>query len=334
MPEQLVSVIIPVHNVEVHVARTLASVIGQDYAQMEIIVVNDASTDSTREIVQSMLEESGRNFRVIDLVEKRGVSFARNTGLASASGKYVWFCDGDDLADSSLVSELCGLAEQYDTDFAFGGITDSFEDGRPDEVHRVTLKDSQPLAGEYALYMRMQRPLSPHLCCMLFRKDFLEENDIRFTEGCTAFEDIEFQMKAFCCSRKVSFSRKCLYVYVHSSEMGCVRDNNTPEKRLRRYIDSSLAQRRTAEYLVNNAPSERTRYFAENMLLPQAIIRSFTVCARAGDKEGFYALLKDSNVRRSLLSSRRMFFRKPELFAKALVILYAPSLYFRLRRKM
>ena len=334
MPGQLVSVIIPVHNVEVHIARTLASVIQQDYARLEIIVVNDASTDSTGKIVQSMLTESGRNFKVIDLAEKRGVSFARNTGLASASGKYVWFCDGDDLADSRLVCELCGLAEKYDSDFAFGGITDRFEDGRPDEVHKVTLNASQPLDGEYALYMRMQRPVSPHLCCMLFRKVFLEENDIRFTEGCTAFEDIEFQMKAFCHAVKVSFSPKCLYVYVHSSEMGCVRDNNTPEKRLRRYIDSSRAQRRTADYLVNNAPSERTRHLAENMLMPQAIIRSFTVCARAGDKEGFYALLKDGNVRRSLLSSRRILLKKPELFAKALAILYAPGLYFRLRRKM
>lgn len=334
MPEQLVSVVIPVYNVEVHIARTLASVIQQDYANLEIIVVNDASTDSTGKIVRSMLKESGRNFRVIDHAQKRGVSAARNTGLADAKGKYVWFCDGDDLADSRLVSELCGLAEEHGSDFAFGGITDSFEDGRPDEVHKVTLTGSQPIDGEYAQYMRMQKPVSPHLCCMLFRKDFLEENDIRFTEGCTAFEDIEFQLKAFCHAVKVSFSRECLYVYVHSAEMGCVRDNNTPEKRLRRYIDSSKARTRTAEYLCRNAPSERTRFLAENMLMPEAAIRSFTVCARAGDKEGFYALLKDANVRRSLLSSRRIFLRKPELFAKALAILYAPGLYFRLRRKM
>ncbi|MBQ7154967.1 MAG: glycosyltransferase family 2 protein [Synergistaceae bacterium] len=333
MSEQLVSVIIPVHNAEAHVARTLESVLQQDYARLEIIVVNDASTDSTRNIVQALLQEGGRTFRIIDLAENLGVSAARNTGLASASGKYVWFCDGDDIAESNLISELCGIAEKFDSDIAFGGIADRFEDGRPDELHRVTLKDSQPLDGEYALYMRMQRPIAPHLCCMLFRKSLLDENDIRFTEGCTAFEDIEFQMKAFCHADKVSFSPECMYVYVHSSEMGSVRDNNTPEKRLSRYVDSSEAHRRTAEYLLRNAPSKRTRYLAENMLMPEAMIRSFTVCARAGDKKGFDALLNDANVRRSLLSSRKVFLKKPEIFAKALAILCAPGLYFRMRRE-
>ena len=329
MSKKLVSVIIPVYNAEAHLEQNLASVIQQDYTELEIIVVNDASTDSTRKIAQSILAESGRVFRIIDHAANLGVSAARNTGLASAKGSYVWFCDGDDIAESDLVSELRGLAGKYDSDIAFGGIRER-ED--TDKFCHVKLNDPLPLDGEYALCMRMLKPIAPHLCCMLFRKEFLDEKNIRFTEGCTAFEDIEFQMKAFCHAVRVSFSRKCLYVYVHSPTMGSVRDNDTPAKRLSRYADSSQAQLRTAEYLLKNAPSVRTKFLAENMLMPQAVIRAFTVCAKSGDKDRFYTLLRDRDTRKILLSSRRVFFRKPEIFAKALAILCAPGLYFRMRR--
>lgn len=331
MSDKLVSVIIPLYNAEAHLARTLESVIQQDYSELEIIVVNDSSTDSTRTIAHSLLQESSRTFRIIDHSHKLGVSAARNSGLAHSNGSYVWFCDGDDIAQSNLVSELLGLAEKYDSDIAFGGILERFDD-KPDKVCGVSLNEPLPLDGEKALYLRMLKPIAPHLCCILFRKEFLDANKIRFTEGCTASEDIEFEMKAFCHAKRIAFSSECLYVYVHSPAMGSVRDNDTKAKRLSRYADSSQAQRRTAEYLAQNAPSERTRSLAEKLLLPQSLIRSFTVYAKFGDKKAFRSLLKDHDTRKTLLSSFRVLFRKPELFAKAIAILFAPSLYFWIRR--
>ena len=76
----------------------------------------------------------------------------------------------------------------------------------------------------------------------------------------------------------------------------------------------------------------RTKFLAENLLLPQALIRAFTVCAKFGDKERFRSLLKDQDTRKVLLASFRVFFWKPELFVKAIAILLAPRLYFMMRR--
>ncbi|MBQ7219945.1 MAG: glycosyltransferase [Synergistaceae bacterium] len=326
---QLVSVIVPVYNASAHLRETLASIIAQDYGNLEIIIVDDASTDSSRDIAQEMLSESCRPYRIIDHTQNLGVSCARNAGLDSARGAYVWFCDGDDIAEYNLVSELMGLPE---SDIAFGGIISRYEDGRPDEILKAGDDLPVPLDGEEALYHRMLKPIAPHTCCMMFKRDFLLAHSIRFHEGCTAFEDIEFQMKAFCHAKRVSFTKECLYIYVNSPEMGSVRDNDTREKSLRRYIDSSEAHFRTAEYLSKNAPSERTKYLADYLLMPEAVIRKFTVCAKDDDREGFDALLKDKRVREVLLSSRRVFFRKPELFMKALAVLYMPGLYFAARR--
>ena len=331
--DKLVSVIVPVYNASAHLKAALTSIIAQDYDNLEIIIVNDASTDSSREIAEGVLSGSKRPHRIIDHPRNLGVSCARNTGLEASRGQYVWFCDSDDLAMPNLVSELSGISAKYSSDIAFGGIITRYEDGRPDRVQRVTLCVSQPLDGEQALYMRMLKPIAPHTCCILFRKNFLIEHNIRFHEGCIAFEDIEFQMKAFCHAERVSYSRECLYVYVNSPEMGSVRDNDTREKSLRRYIQSSDAHFRTAEYLSDNAPSERTKYLADYMLMPEAVIRKFTVCARADDRAGFDELRKDRSVREKLLSSRKVFFRKPELFMKAMMILLLPGMYFAVRRK-
>lgn len=331
MTDKLVSVIVPAYNSSKHIRETLTSIINQDYENLEIIIVNDASSDSSRDIAENMLLSCGRKFQIIDHEKNLGVSAARNNGLKAAKGEYVWFCDSDDIAEKNFVSELMRVS--HDSDISFGGIINRFEDGRPDKIESVRVSSLMSIAGEYALYMRMLKPISPHTCAMIFRKSLLIENNIKFHEGCIAFEDIEFQMKAFCHAERVSFINKCLYIYVHSSEMGSVRDNDTYAKRLRRYIDSSDAHMRTAEYLSRNAPSERTKFLADYLLMPEAVIRKFTVCARADNREEFCSFLKDNEVRKVLLSSRRVFFRKPELFMKALMILYLPGLYFRMRRK-
>ena len=331
--DKLVSVIVPVFNKEAHIAATLSSIIHQDYSNLEIILVNDASSDSSGLLAQDLLAAGGRQYRIIDHPENRGVSAARNTGLDASRGEYVLFCDSDDLCAGNLISTLAGLLAYYEADISFGGMINTFDDGRPDELHGVSLHDSLPLDGEKALYLRILKPIAPTICCMLFRKSLLTENNIRFHEGCGAFEDVEFQLKAFCRAKRVAYSHDCLYVYVHSTEMGSVRDNDTSSKKLRRYAESSEAHLRAAEYICRNAPSERTKFLAENMLLPEAVIRQFTLCARADDLEGFNALLRDKNVRRVLLSSRRVFFRKPEVFMKALAVLCLPGLYFRLRGK-
>ena len=114
----LVSVIVPTYNNESKIFDTIKSIIAQDYPNIEIIVVNDASSDATESVARNALKDCGREFSIIEHKENRGVSAARNTGLDAARGEYVWFCDGDDLAERELVSTLMTLVMKHDCDAA------------------------------------------------------------------------------------------------------------------------------------------------------------------------------------------------------------------------
>lgn len=107
--KKVVSVIIPVYNVEEFIFRTVESVMNQDYKNIEIILVDDGSPDNSAEIIDKLAKKDDR----ITCVHKEngGVSSARNAGLRIASGEYVTFIDGDDWAEPKYVSYLLNLVE-------------------------------------------------------------------------------------------------------------------------------------------------------------------------------------------------------------------------------
>jgi glycosyltransferase involved in cell wall biosynthesis len=107
----LISIVVPAYNRECLIGPTLASIIAQDYDNLEIIVVDDASSDKTAEVSRNMLESSHMQWRVISHDVNKGVGAARNTGMGEANGEYILFMDSDDLADPDFISTLYGLAK-------------------------------------------------------------------------------------------------------------------------------------------------------------------------------------------------------------------------------
>jgi glycosyltransferase involved in cell wall biosynthesis len=307
----LVSVIVPTYNNETRIACSLESVIAQDYPNIEIIVVNDASTDATENIARSVLEGCERPFTIITHKENRGVSAARNTGMDAVQGEFVWFMDADDMAEHNLISTLYALIKEYKCNLSFCGFKYRFEDGHPDALSPVKLEGVKIREGEELLWLRVFNKIDPNLWGMLFRKTFLLETGLRFHEGCTNGEDLEFQLKAFCKAGQAAFTSGCLYIYYQHAEMGSVRDNNSKEKQNCRYRDNTDAQVRTARYLSENAPSKRIKKLADYFLMPQALIRRFTLCAKTNDRAEFDALLSDGATRKTLSASKSFFFRRP-----------------------
>lgn len=327
----LVSVVVPAYNVETHMACSLESVISQDYPNLEIIVVNDASTDATEETARRILEGSGRPYTVITHKENRGVSAARNTGMDAAKGEFIWFIDADDMAEANLVSTLYALIAEYKCDLSFCGFKDRFEDGRPDALVPVHPEGAKTCKGEELLWLRAFKKITPTVCGILFHKKNLLETGLRFQEGCTSGEDVEFQLKALCRAKQAAFTPDCLYIYMHHAAMGSIRDNNTKEKHIRRYRDNTGAQFRTAQYLSDYAPSERIKDLAEHLLMPQALIRRLTLCAMTGDRAEFDGILSDNATRATLSAAISFFFRKPEVWLKSLALLHFPDIYYLLR---
>lgn len=111
----MISVIMPLYNNEKYVIEAIQSVINQTYKDWELIIINDASTDNSKFVVQNFLEKEKDNRLIfIDLKENKGVSFARNLGMRKAKGEYISFLDSDDFWDKEFLKlSYLKLKENY-----------------------------------------------------------------------------------------------------------------------------------------------------------------------------------------------------------------------------
>ena len=320
-----ISVIIPAYNASKWIVNALESVCVQDYRDFEIVLVDDASSDDTASIARGYLESSGVQFQILRHEHNRGASAARNTGLVSARGKYIAFMDSDDILRENFLSALYELCANYECDISFCGLVDRFTDGRPDS-------DKIHSPANWGIYSGEELIVSNHVpafFCCLYRRSLLDEYGLRFHEGCTSGEDTEFQAKAFCRAERITFTTQCLYIYLHHSGMGSVKNTDTKEKKTLRYEHNTQAQERTAEYFREYARSPELQRMTRDILIPQVTIRKATGYIMRKDKEGYMSFLKDSNNRKILQSSLGL--SKLELTFKALMLLYMPGIYYRLR---
>lgn len=125
--EKKVSVIIPVYNVQDYISECLLSVVNQTYQNLEIIAVNDGSTDLSRKELESWLVRDPRII-IIDK-ENGGLSDARNCGLKQASGDYISFIDGDDRIIETMIEELVKSLEENKSDIAVCDMDYFYDDG-------------------------------------------------------------------------------------------------------------------------------------------------------------------------------------------------------------
>ena len=328
--EKLVSVIIPIFNAEAHISATLSAVIHQDYSSLEIIIVNDGSSDSSRLIAQNLLAASGRKYLIIDQPHNRGVSAARNTGLDAASGYYVWFCDSDDLPDKNFVSLLYGEAEAKNADAVFCGIRHYHESEYRFTSEPAKLRDSLSSPENYFTEWAGRRVSFWNVWSFLFRRELITNNRLRFTESCAFGEDTEFLMKALANASRVSFVREMLYTYVHHS-----RQASTAGKAPEILDQLMLARFRTRRFLAKHVRSRKVNHYLLSYYLPNAVLKRYTEYARSQDKGSYDQLimtLKHKRLRKLMLSTVRFLLVEPELFFKSAALLYAPNLYYRLRK--
>ncbi|MDR1508435.1 MAG: glycosyltransferase [Synergistaceae bacterium] len=332
MQRQLISVIVPAHNAGRRISAALESIAAQDYAPLEVIVVDDGSCDATADEASSILRESGLAHRIIRHGKNRGVSSARNTGLRAARGGYALFMDADDVADPDFISTLYEAIAKNDSDLAFCGYRDRFEATGEEKPVDLGLQESAAYSGEDIAVMFIRKKILTAIWTVLFKKQFLDSAGLLFSAGCASGEDVEFLVKAFSLSGHTSFSLKHPYVYVHHADMGSAADISD-EKRLILRIHRANAMTRAAEYLKERAPSPKVRDLADHLLLPEARIKLLTIAAMQNDPEKFHEILKEARTRPILWSSRKYALQKPEVFLKALCLITLPRVYFRVRAK-
>ena len=321
----LISVIIPAYNTGEKIKATLESVINQDYENLEIILVNDASTDNTLEIARSVLKNSNQPFKIIEHENNQGICISRNHGFENASGEYIAFMDHDDLVAKNFLSHLHDLAIKNNSDVAICGYIDRFFNPDRDVKQLHKIKHFSENGDNFVLAY-----LAPPIWCCLYKKDFLEKSGVKFFNGVTVGEDIEFQMKIMTHAKNIIVSDECLYFYIHHPAM-----TSTFWKRdsVQSYTLHTQAHLRTAKYILKNANNDTLKSFVKKILLPEAFIRIFTTLAMKNNFKNYKSLLKKSFVKKILCDALNFYtlFKKPEIFFKALLISIAPKIYYKSR---
>ena len=198
------SIIVPVYNVEQYLEQCLESLQAQDFADFEVICVNDGSTDRSREILPAWASKMPQ-IRLIDR-ENGGLSAARNTGLETATGDYVVFVDSDDWVEPTMLSRL---AEE-----AHGEDMICFACRKSDNGATDTLIPEQNDGWSYYNRHALEHREVPFVCVWqrCYRREFLEENNLRFREG-ILHEDNEFTPRACLKSKRVKVIPNVLYNY-------------------------------------------------------------------------------------------------------------------------
>lgn len=185
MNNPLVSIGIPVYNVEPYIEKCLLSVLNQTYQNLEILVVDDLGTDNSMAKVADLqrAHSRGHQIRVIRHEQNKGLGEARNTTIDAASGKYLYFIDSDDYIESNTIELLVAEAEQYDTDVVMASsrkvVYDTCEE-RP----TFTYKQKEVLIGQDVFAHYLCKDLRWHIGINawnnLFKTDFLRKNNLRF----------------------------------------------------------------------------------------------------------------------------------------------------------
>lgn len=243
----LVSVIIPVFNVESYLCEALDSVINQTYENLEIIVINDGSTDKSGTICDEYALKDPR-IRVIHQ-DNRGLSAARNAGLEAISGDLIVFLDSDDAYQPEFVSTLVETQFQEDTDIVVCRYISYKETGKLNPYHKRAFGATTgncTLNKAEALQALVRNEIDVSVWNKLYRRELW--NDLRFPEG-HVYEDTATTYLAINLSNKIAIIDDVLYM--HRQRAGSITHTNTWANLSDRMLAYSLID----EFVEKNTPS-------------------------------------------------------------------------------
>lgn len=227
----LISIIVPVYNVEKYLTRCVDSLVNQTYQNIEIILVDDGSTDRCGEICDEYAKKDSR----IVVVHKPngGLSDARNKGLDIAKGDYIMFVDSDDWIEKDTCTTIASLVEGLDVDIVSFGIQ-LVDDKKIQEIQKTDFAKiiSSKEAVFAMIYKQKKQGLLNYVCNKVFRKELF--NNIRFPVG-MLFEDQDVTYKLMHKANTIYVCDKVFYNYYQRN--GSIMSGFYAPKALRDRID-------------------------------------------------------------------------------------------------
>lgn len=208
-----VSIIMPIYNVEEYLCRSIDSLLRQTLHEIEIILVNDGSTDGSQGIIERYHEQYPDKIKYVS-IKNSGAAHARNIGLEMAEGEYVGFVDSDDYVDKTMFEKLYNLAKNDQADITTCGYFRI--DYKDIQKRDITIKKCFGKSIYQAPDLLINNV--PYIWNKLFKKSLIEDNDIHFEENLRIFEDLVFTFKLFLHANRISRVPEPLYNYIFSRD--------------------------------------------------------------------------------------------------------------------
>lgn len=215
MEELDLSIIIPIYNIQNYILECVNTLLESTFLNYEIILVNDGSTDESLTVIKNIAYKK-KNIKIIDK-KNGGLSSARNAGLSKASGKYIFFVDGDDFISIKSIEKMFVFAEEKKLDIAIGNGKYYFEDKSNKNNYFIQGKKLEQiksvLTGEEVLeFMINNSCYKMEVWDKLYSRRLLIDNNIKFEEG-LLHEDEMFTPIAFKYAEKVAYYGNIDYNY-------------------------------------------------------------------------------------------------------------------------
>ena len=206
--DQKVSVIIPVYNVEAYIEKCIMSIINQSYQNIEIIIVNDGSTDHSYDVVKKIKEETKEERILILEQPNSGVSIARNKGLEIATGEYIIFVDADDFLANDCIEYMLSLINYDNGDFAFS--IENFKKKNEKQTEKLLTKN---ISSNEAIFLLLGLKVTVGCWNKIYSRKMLIDNKIKFLPDLFYGEGLSFIIRVSKIAKKITIGNKKVYYY-------------------------------------------------------------------------------------------------------------------------
>ena len=219
--DPLVSIIVPVYNVEKYICKCLDSLLNQNYSNFEVILIDDGSTDNSGKICD-YYSKKHNNIRVFHL-DNKGVSNARNYGIEKAKGDFIQFVDSDDFVNKNYINDMIKLIDSEEIDMIICGINQvNYNQGESVSSNIIVSKNEGLYRKnnlKYVIEDLIESSYINYCYSKLIRRNLLKENKIEFKKNISLGEDTLFILDVLKNSRSIRVVSEAPYNYViHSNQ--------------------------------------------------------------------------------------------------------------------
>lgn len=287
MKNPKISVIVSVYNTEKYIEKCLDSLLNQTYSNIEIVVINDCSTDGSLKILKKYAKKYD-NMILIENKENKGLSYSRNVGLEKATGKYIGYIDSDDYVDSTYYEQMMKAIKKEKSEIAIADMKIVYEDGSfPDYV-------SKGCNGEVNTLNIIKNGLAASACNKLFKREIIEK--YKFSEG-KLNEDLAVILPSIVAAKKISYVENNNYYYVQHT--GSIQNSRFSDRRFDIFYGVELTLKRIKGCKNYAKISQAIIYEQLIVLLIYVIPKEKNLIRRHHILKKYNQLSKKYNIRRN-----------------------------------